>query len=127
MLKPLSPPGSPQPRYRSSMSFGSSSGILSSAVRTMPAVRSSGRMSFSDPLLARPMGVRAAETITASGMGSNSDLWGTARPAVWTSRQPRTHSWKDACVARHIYYCPLRWADMDSLGHVNNVVYVDYL
>jgi len=30
-------------------------------------------------------------------------------------------------VARHIYHCPLRWADMDSLGHVNNVVYVDYL
>jgi acyl-CoA thioester hydrolase len=30
-------------------------------------------------------------------------------------------------VARHIYQCPLRWADMDSLGHVNNVVYVDYL
>jgi acyl-CoA thioester hydrolase len=30
-------------------------------------------------------------------------------------------------VARHIYYCPLRWADMDTLGHVNNVVYVDYL
>ena len=28
---------------------------------------------------------------------------------------------------RHIYHCPLRWADMDSLGHVNNVVYVDYL
>jgi acyl-CoA thioester hydrolase len=30
-------------------------------------------------------------------------------------------------VARHVYYCPLRWADMDQLGHVNNVVYVDYL
>ena len=30
-------------------------------------------------------------------------------------------------MARHIYYCPLRWADMDSLGHVNNVTYVDYL
>jgi acyl-CoA thioester hydrolase len=30
-------------------------------------------------------------------------------------------------VARHTYYCPLRWADLDSLGHVNNVVYVDYL
>jgi acyl-CoA thioester hydrolase len=30
-------------------------------------------------------------------------------------------------VARHIYGCPLRWADMDSLGHVNNVTYVDYL
>ena len=28
---------------------------------------------------------------------------------------------------RHVYDCPLRWADMDSLGHVNNVVYVDYL
>ncbi|MGH3357013.1 MAG: acyl-CoA thioesterase [Nocardioidaceae bacterium] len=28
---------------------------------------------------------------------------------------------------RHVYYCPMRWADMDSLGHVNNVVYVDYL
>ena len=30
-------------------------------------------------------------------------------------------------MARHIYQCPLRWADMDSLGHVNNVTYVDYL
>jgi acyl-CoA thioester hydrolase len=28
---------------------------------------------------------------------------------------------------RHVYECPLRWADMDSLGHVNNVTYVDYL
>lgn len=28
---------------------------------------------------------------------------------------------------RHVYHCPLRWADMDSLGHVNNVTYVDYL
>ena len=28
---------------------------------------------------------------------------------------------------RHVYNCPLRWADMDSLGHVNNVTYVDYL
>ena len=28
---------------------------------------------------------------------------------------------------RHVYQCPLRWADMDSLGHVNNVTYVDYL
>ncbi len=30
-------------------------------------------------------------------------------------------------MPRHVYECPLRWADMDSLGHVNNVVYVDYL
>jgi acyl-CoA thioester hydrolase len=28
---------------------------------------------------------------------------------------------------RHVYHCPLRWADMDQLGHVNNVTYVDYL
>ncbi len=28
---------------------------------------------------------------------------------------------------RHTYECPLRWADMDLLGHVNNVLYVDYL
>ena len=28
---------------------------------------------------------------------------------------------------RHLYECPVRWADQDLLGHVNNVVYVDYL
>jgi len=28
---------------------------------------------------------------------------------------------------RHVYECPMRWADMDMLGHVNNVTYVDYL
>ncbi|WP_277499687.1 MULTISPECIES: thioesterase family protein [unclassified Nocardioides] len=28
---------------------------------------------------------------------------------------------------RHLYVCPLRWADLDMLGHVNNVIYVDYL
>jgi len=28
---------------------------------------------------------------------------------------------------RHVYECPVRWADLDVLGHVNNVVYVDYL
>ncbi len=28
---------------------------------------------------------------------------------------------------RHTYLCPLRWADLDVLGHVNNVVHVDYL
>jgi acyl-CoA thioester hydrolase len=30
-------------------------------------------------------------------------------------------------MARHIYRCPLRWADMDSFGHVNNVVFLRYL
>jgi acyl-CoA thioester hydrolase len=28
---------------------------------------------------------------------------------------------------RHTYECPMRWADMDLLGHVNNVTYLDYL
>ena len=28
---------------------------------------------------------------------------------------------------RHRYECPIRWADLDLLGHVNNVTYVDYL
>ncbi len=28
---------------------------------------------------------------------------------------------------RHVYLCPLRWADMDALGHINNVTYIDYL
>ncbi|WP_193610340.1 acyl-CoA thioesterase [Nocardioides lijunqiniae] len=28
---------------------------------------------------------------------------------------------------RHVYDCPMRWADLDLQGHVNNVVYVDYL
>lgn len=28
---------------------------------------------------------------------------------------------------RHLYRCPVRWADLDLLGHVNNVTYVDYL
>lgn len=28
---------------------------------------------------------------------------------------------------RHRYVCPIRWADLDQLGHVNNARYVDYL
>ncbi|AZP17778.1 acyl-CoA thioesterase [Streptomyces aquilus] len=28
---------------------------------------------------------------------------------------------------RHLYHCPLRWADMDAYGHVNNVVFLRYL
>ena len=28
---------------------------------------------------------------------------------------------------RHVYQCPTRWADLDLLGHVNNVVFADYL
>jgi acyl-CoA thioester hydrolase len=28
---------------------------------------------------------------------------------------------------RHVYECPLRWADMDAFGHVNNAVFLRYL
>ena len=34
--------------------------------------------------------------------------------------------WHSRAV-RHVYQCPMRWADMDLQGHVNNVIYVDYL
>ena len=27
----------------------------------------------------------------------------------------------------HTYECPMRWADLDMLGHVNNVTYLDYV
>lgn len=30
-------------------------------------------------------------------------------------------------MARHLYRCPLRWADMDVYGIVNNVVFLRYL
>src|SRR5690349_10767383 len=68
MLKPCSPPGSPQPRIRSPTSAGSSCGTFASAALTICAARSSGRMLVSEPLPARPMGDRAVATITASGM-----------------------------------------------------------
>ena len=34
--------------------------------------------------------------------------------------------WDDLRVP-HTYECPMRWADMDLLGHVNNVTYLDYV
>lgn len=30
-------------------------------------------------------------------------------------------------MPRHVFHCQLRWGDMDLLGHVNNVVYANYL
>jgi acyl-CoA thioester hydrolase len=30
-------------------------------------------------------------------------------------------------MAHHVFSCPLRWSDMDSYGHVNNVQYVRLL
>ena len=50
------------------MSFGSSSGTFARAAFTICTVRSSARISVSEPLKARPIGERAVETITASGI-----------------------------------------------------------
>jgi len=30
-------------------------------------------------------------------------------------------------MARHVLRCPVRWADMDAYGHVNNVAFLRYL
>src|SRR3954447_17124284 len=46
------------------------------------AERSSGRKSFSEPLLARPIGERAAETMTASGMGTPFEGFGATAGAT---------------------------------------------
>src|SRR5690242_1594670 len=52
----------------SSISAGSRSGTFAITARTIEAARSSGRTSTSDPLFARPIGLRAVATMTASGM-----------------------------------------------------------
>src|ERR1019366_6429788 len=80
MLNPCSPPGSPQPSIRSSISPGWSCGTLSRAARTMVAVSSSGRSCVIDPLWARPIGDRAVATITASGIEVSAlDEWCSQR------------------------------------------------
>src|SRR5580765_246221 len=53
----------------STISSRGSSETFFSASSIANATRSSGRASTSEPFAARPMGVRAAETITASGIG----------------------------------------------------------
>src|SRR5215470_6696949 len=76
ILKPCSPPGSPQPSIRSLMSAGSSWGTLARAAATICRTASSGRMVVRDPLNALPMGDLAVATITASGMAAPSDSLG---------------------------------------------------
>src|SRR5437588_5368155 len=55
---------------------GSTAGTLSIRVLMMKPPMSSGRTSFSEPLRARPIGVRAVSTMTASGMGDSLSLRG---------------------------------------------------
>ena len=59
--------GKPQPTITSTMSFGSRPSACSTASRIANASRSSGRTSMSEPFPARPIGVRTALTMTASG------------------------------------------------------------
>src|SRR4029450_7099266 len=58
----------PQPQNRSSIESGLTSGLRSSSASTTKAPISSGRSWASDPLNARPIGVRTASTMTGSGM-----------------------------------------------------------
>src|SRR6185437_12203407 len=68
----------------STIELGSSSGLRSIKARSGIAARSSARIVFSDPFPARPMGVRMASTITASGMAGGL-LGRLARRAVGCS------------------------------------------
>src|SRR5262245_9696675 len=52
----------------STVSEKSTPGLRSTSAFSGTAARSSARTSFRDPLAARPMGVRIASTMTASGM-----------------------------------------------------------
>src|SRR3954464_10286986 len=56
----------------SSVSAKSTSGLRSTSALSGMAARSSARTSLSEPLTARPIGVRTASTMTASGMGTSS-------------------------------------------------------
>src|SRR5215210_3634889 len=62
--------GKPHPIITSTMSARSSSGTCLSAASIANAARSSGLASTSAPLRARPIGVRAAATMTASDKGA---------------------------------------------------------
>ena len=68
MLNPASPAGWPHPMIRSSTSDAWTWGTLAINAFTICADKSSGRMLTSDPLAARPIGLRAVATMTASGM-----------------------------------------------------------
>ena len=66
MLNPCSPPGEPVPMIRSSISSLGSSGTFSRSLVMICALISSGRISVSEPLKARPIGLLAVATMTGS-------------------------------------------------------------
>src|SRR5829696_5648189 len=67
-LAPCSPAWKPQPIMMSTVWAKSTSGLRSTSAFSGTAARSSARTSLRDPLTARPIGVRTASTMTASGM-----------------------------------------------------------
>src|SRR3954451_5999364 len=68
MFTPCSPAGLAPPRMTSATSARFTAGARSITSFTTNAPMSSGRASISDPLKARPIGVRAVATMTASCM-----------------------------------------------------------
>src|SRR6266542_6451128 len=70
MLPPCSSCGSAQPTARSSI-WSPVRPTLPTAALIICTARSSGRMLVSDPLYARPIGERAVDTMTASGMAKS--------------------------------------------------------
>src|ERR1039458_7444824 len=71
---------------RSSTLWGSNAGTLASTSRTTKAVRSSGRMSTSDPLKARPIGVRPVATMTASRILPPLNYWMVTMASIVSDR-----------------------------------------
>jgi hypothetical protein len=67
-LAPCSPAWFAAPMITSTTEPGSTAGTFSRRDLTMKPAMSSGRASIREPLKARPMGVRAVATMTASGM-----------------------------------------------------------
>jgi acyl-CoA thioester hydrolase len=47
-------------------------------------------------------------------------------PDLARADQPRADQLLAADATGHWYECPIRWADIDSFGHVSNVKYLEY-
>jgi acyl-CoA thioester hydrolase len=56
-----------------------------------------------------------------AGAGDSVGAGGAAEGVGRAGAAPRAHGRK------FVFECPMRWGDMDSFGHINNVVYLRYL
>src|SRR5947209_15701237 len=74
---PCSPEWLAEPSITSTTDAGSTAGTFSIRFLMMKPPMSSGRTSFKDPFRARPIGVRAVSTMTASGIGYSFELRGS--------------------------------------------------